>query len=486
MIIPEVTVRLNGRPVDARVLALRVAARISAPAQAEVTLAGQANGWPIGSRMDLAIDDEPLFDGEVTAVEVLRGPGSESAWVLRGYDLLHRLRKRQQPRVFENVTVADLARALVAGDGITVECDDPGSPIPRLVQHSQSDWELLSHHASRRGLYLVLDGETLYLSRLRPRGEPVELKLGDSLWQARIEANVDRSVSTVTAIGWHPEQAEVRLESATAPQADPMLEVSVDATRTLVDQPLAHLAEAAQAALDLSAAGTVHIDGTARGDTRLRPGRALAPRGVDEAVTGTYPLCSTIHTVSAEGYQTWFSTKPPAATVTPTGASVTLGRVVSVADPRAAGRVQVCLPAYGEVDLGWLSVLCPGAGPGKGIVALPDTGDLVVVALPHENPAEGIVLGSLYGPASPPDSGVQGTAVKRWTLHSGAGQTIVIDDEQKLLRLSNADGSHLELAPDLVTLSARTDLVIEAPGHHLTIRAAAVDFEHALLPEVVS
>jgi phage baseplate assembly protein gpV len=190
--------------------------------------------------------------------------------------------------------------------------------------------------------------------------------------------------------------------------------------------------------------------------------------------------------VSAEGYRTWFSTEPPAVAATPTGASVTLGRVVSVEDPRAVGRVQVSLPAYGEVDLGWLSVLCPGAGPGKGIVALPDVGDLVVVALPHENPAEGIVLGAIYGPASPTDSGVEGAAVKRWTLHSSAGQSIVIDDEHKLLRLSNADGSRLELAPDLVTLCAHTDMVIEAPGHHLTIRSAAVDFEHALLPEVVS
>ncbi|GIH02127.1 type IV secretion protein Rhs [Rhizocola hellebori] len=486
MIIPNVEVRLNARPLEARVLALRVAARISQPTQAEVTLAGPADGWPIGVPLRISIDDEMLFDGEVTAMELMRGPGSESAWVLRGYDLLHRLRKRQQPRVFENITVADLARALVADCGLEVECDNAGSPIPRLVQHRQTDWELLSQTAARHGVYLILDGDKLCLTKLRPRGEAIELKLGDTLWQARIEANVDRSLGSVTAIGWHAEQAEVRKEKATAPRRDNLPEIAVDATQTLVDQPLANLAEAAQAALDLSAARTVHLDGTARGNTALRPGRAVAVHGLADAVTGVHPLCSTIHTVTAEGYQTWFSTQPPSVAAAPSGASVTLGRVESVADPHGAGRVQVSLPAYGEVDLGWLSVLCPGAGPGKGIVALPDAGDLVVVALPHENPAEAIVLGSLYGPATPPDAGVEGGAVRRWTLHSGAGQSIVIDDEHKLVRLSNADGSRLELAPDLVTLCAHTDMVIEAPGHHLTIRSAAVDFEHAMLPEVIS
>ncbi len=486
MIIPTVTVRLNGRRLDERVLAVRVATRISQPAQAEVTLAGPANGWPIGERLGLAVDEETLFDGEVTAAELIRGPGSESAWVLRGYDPLHRLRKRQQPRVFTDVTVADLAQALLAGSGMTVECEDAGPTIPRLVQHNQTDWELLSQAASRCGLYLHADANTLWLGRLRPRGETVELRLGESLWQARIEANVDSAVSAVTAIGWQAEQAEVRTEKAAKTNTQTMLEVGADATLTLVDQPFAHLAQAAQAALDLSAARTVHLEGVARGDVRLRPGRAVAVRGVDDAVSGVYPLCAAVHTVNAEGYQTWFSTQPPAVDRQPTGASVTLGKVTSVSDPRGAGRVQVSLPAYGDVDLGWLSVLCPGAGPGKGIVALPDSGDLVVVALPHENPAEGIVLGSLYGPASPPDAGVEGSAVRRWTLHSGAGQTIVIDDEQKLLRLSNADGSRLELAPELVTLCAHTDMVIEAPGHHLSIRAAAVDFEHAALPEVIS
>ena len=46
--------------------------------------------------------------------------------------------------------------------------------------------------------------------------------------------------------------------------------------------------------------------------------------------------------------------------------AVALGRVTDVDDPDGYGRVRVVLPGHGELDLGWLAVLCPGAGPGKG------------------------------------------------------------------------------------------------------------------------
>jgi phage baseplate assembly protein gpV len=136
----------------------------------------------------------------------------------------------------------------------------------------------------------------------------------------------------------------------------------------------------------------------------------------------------------------------------------------------------VALPAWGNVDAGWLGVVCPGAGRGKGIVALPDVGDLVAVALPHADPAAGLVLGSLFGTLSPPDPGVDGAATRRFTVHTADGQSVVIDDAAHSLRLADRTGSFVELAPGAVRLHAKTDLVVEAPGHGLTIRAATVDF----------
>jgi len=99
------------------------------------------------------------------------------------------------------------------------------------------------------------------------------------------------------------------------------------------------------------------------------------------------------------------------------------------------------------------------------------------VLLTHGDPASGVVLGGLYGSDGPFDAGVEGGAVKRFTLLTPPGHIIRLDDERKTLRIEDPTGSHIEMAQDGVTLHAAIDLHIEAPGHNVKITAASVDFE---------
>ena len=63
------------------------------------------------------------------------------------------------------------------------------------------------------------------------------------------------------------------------------------------------------------------------------------------------------------------------------------GVVKSVDDPDQLGRVQVTLPTLGDIESAWMEVLSVGAGSGKGLVALPDVDDSVLVLLIHGDPA---------------------------------------------------------------------------------------------------
>jgi phage gp45-like len=74
---------------------------------------------------------------------------------------------------------------------------------------------------------------------------------------------------------------------------------------------------------------------------------------------------------------------------------------------------------------------------------------------------------------------VQGGAVRRWSLRTPGGQTVVLDDEAGRVRIGNAAGSVVELGPDRLRVHATTDIVLEAPGRAVTIRAATVDFVQA-------
>lgn len=496
-----------------RLASVRVAARLAAPAQCELAFttwrgsAAELDIAPLGTAVTvrMAGDPEALFEGEVTCIELVHDPDGHTVTRVRAYDKLHRLRKRQQPRVFTGRTAEEIAGELTGDLGISVGADDAGPGWERVVQFRQTDFELLTEVAGWSGLYPTLRGDELRLVSLRgdePRsmslrgdGDAVELELGANLLQARIEANLDRVSRGCTAFGWDTGSAEVIEEHADTPRTgrrisldpDPR-DVGVDGELTLVDQPGAGPDEVlalAQAALDAAAGAAVTISGVTEGDARLRPGGLIEVRGVAEQVRGRYVLTEVVHTVDATGYLTAFSTEPPqrAPANQPGFNAITLGRVTDVDDPDRLGRVKVTLPAHGDADVGWLGVVCPGAGKGKGLVALPDAGDAVLVALPHGSPVGGLVLGSLYGAVEPPDPGVEGGSVKRWSLHSADGQTITVDDAEHRISLRDKTGNLFELAPGKLMLHAATDLTIQAPGKAMTVRAKTIDFVHAPEPQ---
>jgi phage protein D/phage baseplate assembly protein gpV len=506
-----VTITLDGQRLrePERLGSVRVASRLSQPAQCELALQlghgrhGWPEQWALGAHLSVRVTGDPgeLFAGEVTAVELRhRGDGAAELRV-RAYDLLHRLRRRQRLRVFEEVTAADVVAALITDLPLDLVVDEPGPRLDRVVQHQQSDFELLQEVTREAGLLTVVrDGELRLLTRAG-YGDPVEVRQGSSLWDLRVEANLDRVARRVTAIGWHNQYAEVLSRPATSPRRaavpvdpDPR-RAGVDGERTLVNRSVRsgdHLAAIAQADLDASAGRAVTVEGVTDGDGRLWAGRRIAVTGLPAPPAGEYVPASVIHTVDAAGYQTIFSTElpelpelpdlpaQPGAGMRPAGGTtVTLGQVTSVADPEDLARVRVSLPAYGGLDAGWLPLLHPGAGRDRGLVIVPDVGDTVAVALPQHAPADGLVLGSLYGAVRPPDDGVVGGAVRRWSMRTPAGQSIVIDDSERVVRVQNQAGSYVELGPDRMRLHATTDLVIEAPGSGITVRARSVDFERA-------
>ncbi|MEV4490730.1 phage baseplate assembly protein V [Micromonospora coxensis] len=501
---PWPIVLLDGVPLTAaarRLRAVRVAARLDQPTQCEVTYAAHAGpdaldlgggtAVPTGAALAVRLGDRALFTGEVTCVEVEYAPDGAALLRLRGYDRLHRLRKRQQLRVFESVTAADLARDLCAEVGLDVDAEADGPRLDRLLQHRHSDLDLLREVAGRAGLHLAAAPDRLRLVSLDGHGEPVPLTLGRSLHSVRVAANLDRAAGGSAALGWHPQRAEPisqRVDTARTGRRIPLdpdpAAVGADGVRTAVDQPGRsddELAALAQAGLDARVAALVTAEGVAEGDPELLPGRRIALAGVAGDLAGVYVLTEVVHTVDGDGHLARFTTAPPPAPAPASapGAVVTLGAVTDVDDPDRLGRVRITLPGYGDLDAGWLAVLCPGAGRDKGIVALPDPGDTVLVALPAGEPASGIVLGSLFGAVAPYDAGITEGRSRRWSVRTAGGQRIVVDDAARTLSLSTEAGSFLELTPELTTLHAATDLVLSAPGRAMVVRARSVDFLHA-------
>ncbi|MGH2507184.1 MAG: type IV secretion protein Rhs, partial [Ktedonobacteraceae bacterium] len=201
--LPEVVIEADGVALgteDLQALAeVRVQQHLSLPTLCELAFlvtAGSCTGVAqllpgAGLRVLIAGNSEPLFVGQITAVEHGYTPDHGREIRVRGYDLLHQLRKRQHVKSHVQVTTRDLARELVADVGLTVQATEPGPLWPQLVQHRQSDFELLQDIAEKCGLYLTVRGTVLHLLTLQGIGETIPLVLGETLLEARIEINAD-------------------------------------------------------------------------------------------------------------------------------------------------------------------------------------------------------------------------------------------------------------------------------------------------------
>jgi len=297
------TVTVDGVPVEAPVLSVRVVHRFDVPSQCEVAFA--STGWPgyrLGAAMRVGVGDDTLFDGDLTCVELAREPDGGTVTRARGYDRLHRLRRRYRLRALESVTVAELAELVCADLDVTVDAPVEGPKLDRVVQDRQSDLELLVEAASRVGHHVTLDGRAVRLSTLDGRGDPVDLEYGHTLHEATVEANLDRAVGSVTAYGWHPRRAEAAHASADRPRTGRRVPLAVPAgsQRYLLDQAAGEVAARAQAELDESDAGAVVVDGVADGDPRLRAGTRIRwPASPSRSTAGTW---------SARRYTRWTAT----------------------------------------------------------------------------------------------------------------------------------------------------------------------------------
>ncbi len=494
--VPTVEVRLDGELLAPEALdalaQVRVQQRLSLPTLCELTFAGPAGalsrrGVQTGARLEVRLGAarEPLFSGEVTAVELSHGPARAFGLRLRAYDPLHRLRKRQPVRAHVEITVEELASELASEVGLSVRC---GASVPlwrHLVQHRESDLEFLAELAGRAGLYLTLRGDVLHLGSLEGVDDGPALLLGENLLEAQLELNADAACRSVSAAGWNVRDVDVL--AARAGGARSGREVRAEASpasvggtgeRTLVDErgeSEAHVEGAAQAELDRRAAREVIFRGVAQGDGALRPLARVEVRGVAESVAGTYVLTGVTHTVDAQrGYLCELSSEPPEPRRRATAAAVALGVVTRV--DGGSGRVRVRLPAHADVETDWIQVASLGAGAGKGLTLVPDVDDQVLVLFAHEDPSQGVVLGGLYGQDGPPDSGIEEGNVRRFTLQTRSGHKLRFDDNTKAMRFEDAQGSFLELTPEGVVLRSKVPLTVEAPGQPVVIRGDTIDF----------
>ena len=190
----------------------------------------------------------------------------------------------------------------------------------------------------------------------------------------------------------------------------------------------------------------------------------------------------------------------PAGALLPAVSGLQIGIVVAIADdPDQALRVQLQLPALGQ-DAGkvWARWASPDAGAARGMVFWPEVGDEVVVGFFNDDPRAPVVLGSLFSakqmPPAPYDkpeaknltrgfftkSGceigfIDGTNPKLF-LRTKGKREILLDDDDKLIKISDPDGNTLTVDAQGITFKTDKDFKVDAGGK-VEIKGGKIDLQ---------
>jgi phage baseplate assembly protein gpV len=481
--VPVASVTLAGVATGAPITSIWVRERLARPAMCDITFspdnAATAFAVEVGQalRVDVAGQLEALFEGDVTAVRHTHHPDGLTTVRVRGEDRLHHLRTAQTMSVLVDVDIVALATDLTRGLGIDVEpLTEPGARWPRLIPHERSDLATLVHRAAQVGRYPTLRGRSLRLPTLAGTGEPVALTLGGDLLEVEFSLDGRADRIGVDVWGWDPSGPTGRAAAADrSPAHAPAGPAGRARVFGAVVPSAVHADALAEARRDRSTAAAITVRGVA---TRpLRPATRLLLAGVRPDRVGPHIVTEAVHTLDPErGLLSQFDTAPPAVDG-PAASCVTMGVVARVDDPEGRGRVTVTLPGHGDVESDWMVVALPGAGTGKGLVAVPDVGDRVLLACPRGDPGAGVIVGSVLAPGDCDDPGVVGGEVRRHSWRTPSGHRVTLDDEARTVNVSDASGSVLALGPHGVVLTSSRELVLEAPGHPVVIRGASIDLQ---------
>ncbi|MFD1150734.1 VgrG-related protein [Saccharothrix hoggarensis] len=466
-------------------------------------------GTPVRVSVSSVLDNgtEPLFTGEVTAVEA-DADSTGSFTVIRAMNKAHRLFRGRKVEAFRNTTAAQVVRRVAKGAGLTVGRIEVAAVTYRQIsQPAISDWEFLQLIAQEHGVVVQVDDQGA-LELVKPRAaagappvgtsadvNPLVLHHRDNLRSVRASLSSVDQVSGVEVRGWDVATkkalvavAPAVVSTTVAPGMSPTVigKAFRAGARTLVaDTPYATQAETTVVAQSLAAAasaGFAEIEAVADGEPKLRAGVPITLSGVGAAFSGRYTATSVRHVLEpGEGYRSivTVSTSPDRSLAGLTaGAAPRTGRMPGLATAIVTdikevggerGWVRLKFPWLDDNYVtDWVRTVQPGGVRGGGVFS-PEVNDEVLVGFEQGSLDRPYVLGGLYNgvdqptPHAVPLVDRKSGRVNRRSLVSRGGNRLDLLDGMTAagVRLTTGD-QRLDITLDEKT--GQVDIQVRGPG----------------------
>ncbi len=159
---------------------------------------------------------------------------------------------------------------------------------------------------------------------------------------------------------------------------------------------------------------------------------------------------------------------------------VVIAVVTQNKDPDKQGRVKLKFPWLSDtVESDWARVAAPGAGAQRGLAALPEVDDEVLVAFEHGLFDRPYVLGGLWNGTDKPPEGLTDKVGQVRMLRTAKGNRILLadTDNAEKVEIVTAKGKSVITLDDkgTITIRAEGDLVIESTQGTVKISGQKVE-----------
>jgi len=434
---------------------------------------------------------QPIFKGEITALEPDFGEGTMLTLVIRGYDRSHRLHRGTQSKAYQNVSDSDLASKIAQEVGLSAQVDATSEVYPHLIQRNQTHFDFLCERARRIGYECYVEDRALHFKRPGSNGNTLELEWGRQLQSFRPRLTLTEQVDEVSVKGWDPKAKQAIVGQASQGNAEPKIgerqsgaqlasSAFSNAKRAVVNRCVNSQAEAdamAQAVLDEISGAYIEAEGECYGTPELRAGKVIKLTSLGQRFSGEYFVTAARQVYRASGYRTQFSihgrrpetlfslieSKPEHAN-NQQFLAPTVGIVTNNKDPEERGRVKVKFPWLADdVESDWARIVSPDAGAERGFFWLPEVNDEVLVAFEHGDINHPYVLGGVWNgedkpPLAPSEAVGSDGKVNQRIIQSRSGHLILLDDKQGAEKITIKDKT------------GNNEITIDSTANSLTIK----------------
>lgn len=266
-----------------------------------------------------------IFNGIITGIEGVFESDGPPEFIILAEDALQKARCKRRTKVYENQSIADIARAIAGDHGLTPQIDGCTQNFGTQVQLNETDLGFLRRLLARVDADLQIVGNDLQISpRANVQRGTLDIAFGGSdspvqLLSARVLADLAHQITKSTVKGWDVSDGSAMdgegQENALGPgEGKKGSELLPDALAERAHHSCHHFSHnqdevdaLANTVRNRRARRFLRVQGVATGTPALRVGTHVNLTGLSAWFSNTYYVTSARHIYNAEhGYRTEF------------------------------------------------------------------------------------------------------------------------------------------------------------------------------------